>query len=70
MIKNEAPARFRAMLSCGADQDHDRRASGVREFDNDAVALADAALSEHDSGDDEVAAGSFRSRAGFGASIS
>jgi hypothetical protein len=55
MIKNEAPARFRAMLSRGPDQDHDRRASGVHEFDNEAVALADSAPSEHDSGDDGVA---------------
>jgi hypothetical protein len=70
MIKNEAPARFRAMLSRGPDQDHDRRASGVHEFDNEAVALADSATSEHDSGDDGVAAESFRSRAGFGACIS
>jgi hypothetical protein len=49
MIKNEAPARYAQLR---ADQDHDRRASGVHEFDNEAVALADFALSEHDSGDD------------------
>ena len=69
MIKNEAPAlpRYAQLL---ADQDHDRRAYGVHEFDNEAVALADSALSEHDSGDDGVAAGSFRSRAGFGACTS
>jgi hypothetical protein len=63
MIKNEAPARFHATLSCGRI----KITSGVREFDNEAV---DSALSEHDSGDDRVAAGSFRSRAGFGACIS
>jgi hypothetical protein len=69
VIKNEAPALPRyAQLQ--ADQDHDRRASGVHGFDNKAVALADSAPSEHNSGDDGVAAGSFRSRAGFEACIS
>jgi hypothetical protein len=60
VIKNEAPALPRC-AQLRADQDHDRCASGVHEFDNEAVALADSALSEHDSGDDGVAAGSFRS---------
>jgi hypothetical protein len=51
MIKNEVPASFRATLSY-------RRIKittgvcGVHEFDNEAVALGDSALREHDSGDD------------------
>jgi hypothetical protein len=67
MKRPRASARHAQLL---ADQDHDRRASGSHELDNEAVALADSALSEHDSGDDGVAAESFRSRAGFGACIS
>jgi hypothetical protein len=70
MIKNEAHATHPRYAQLRADQDHDRRASGVHESDNEAVALADSALSEHNSGDDGVAAGSFRSGAGFGACIS
>jgi hypothetical protein len=43
MKRPRASARYAQLL---ADQDHDRRAPGAHEFDNEAVALADSALSD------------------------
>jgi hypothetical protein len=57
MIKNEAPARFRAMLSCGRI----KITTGVLPVSTSSTLrrshLADTVLSEHDSGDDRLAAG-------------